>query len=220
MAYSVFGSVDDFLIVAINNLNSEFMDDVIMTITDRWFFIGVVLCTFFYMFHLHKRPKAILYCILLLVAVGCSDFLCASILRPAVQQLRPTNPDNPIHSMLHIVNGYTGGRYGFPSCHAANAFAIAMFSSLCVRRRWFTIVITVWALAECYTRLYLGVHYPSDILFGIAIGCLMAFIVYRLSIIIPRAWQRPAVSAGGQFRISLLGITLPSWQSLREKLTW
>lgn len=118
---------------------------------------------------------------MLIVAVGCTDYLCASIIRPAVQQLRPTNPDNPVSAMLHIVRGYIGGKYGFPSCHAANSFAIAVFSTLWFQRKWMAVVLVAWALLECYTRLYLGVHYPSDIVFGMAIGSLIAYIVYILS---------------------------------------
>ena len=107
--------------------------------------------------------------------------LCASIIRPAVQQLRPTNPDNPVSALLHIVHGYKGGKYGFPSCHAANSFAIAVFSTLWFQRKWMAVVLVAWALLECYTRLYLGVHYPSDIVFGMAIGSLIAYIVYILT---------------------------------------
>lgn len=157
------------------------MDDAVLIVTNFWFFIGVVCCIIVYSLWKEKYPKTIFLCVLLIVAVGCSDFLCASIIRPAVQQLRPTNPDNPVSTMLHIVNGYTGGRYGFPSCHAANAFAIAVLTALWFRKKWIAAVLIGWALLECYTRLYLGVHYPSDIVAGMAVGSLIAGIVFRLS---------------------------------------
>ena len=87
----------------------------------------------------------------------------------------------PSCAMLHIVRGYIGWKYGFPSCHAANSFAIAVFTTLWFRRKWLAALLIGWALLECYTRLYLGVHYPSDIVFGMAIGSLIAYIVYNLS---------------------------------------
>lgn len=181
MPQPLFGTADNNIVVAVNNCHSQFMDDCVLTITNFWFFVAVVICIYAYSFYKERYPRALLFCALLIVTVGCSDFLCASIIRPAVQQLRPTNPGNPIHAMLHIVHGYTGGKYGFPYCHAANSFAIAVFSALWFRRKWMAIVLIAWALLECYTRLYLGVHYPSDIVFGMAIGSLMACIIYILS---------------------------------------
>lgn len=181
MSQPLFGNVDNNIVVVINNCHSPFMDNTILVITDFWFFVGVVCCIISYSIRKDKFPKTILFCALLIVAVGCTDYLCASIIRPAVQQLRPTNPDNPVSAMLHIVHGYIGGKYGFPSCHAANSFAIAVFTTLWFRRKWIAAILICWALLECYTRLYLGVHYPSDIVFGMAIGSLIAYIVYSLS---------------------------------------
>lgn len=181
MSQPLFGNADNNIVVAINNCHSPFMDSAILVITDFWFFVGVVCCIIAYSIRKDKFSKTILFSALLIVAVGCTDYLCAGIIRPAVQQLRPTNPDNPVSAMLHIVHGYIGGKYGFPSCHAANSFAIAVFTTLWFRRKWIAAILMCWALLECYTRLYLGVHYPSDIVFGIAIGSLIACIVYYLS---------------------------------------
>ena len=173
MFQPLFGNADNNIVVAINNCHSPFMDDAILVITDFWFFVGVVCCIIAYSIRKDKFQKTIIFC-----AVGCTDYLCAGIIRPAVQQLRPTNPDNPVSAMLHIVRGYTGGKYGLPSCHAANSFAIAVFTTLWFRTKWIAAILIGWALLECYTRLYLGVHYPSDIVFGMAIGSLIACIIY------------------------------------------
>lgn len=191
MSQPLFGDADNSIVVAINSCHNQFMDSAMLEITDFWFFFGVVCCMFVCSCRLDRYPKALLYCALLLVAVGCSDWLCASVIRPALRQLRPANPDNPVHVMLHIVRGYVGGRYGLPSCHAANSFAIAVFSSLWFRRKWIAVLLTAWALLECYTRLYLGVHYPSDIVCGIAMGSIVAYSVYRLSGLCPaiKTWS-------------------------------
>lgn len=181
MSQPLFGNADNSIVVALNNCHSPFMDCAILTITDFWFFVGVVCCIIAFSVWKDKYPKTILFCALLIVAVGCTDFLCASIIRPAVQQLRPSNPDNPVNTLLHIVNGYRGGIYGFPSCHAANSFAIAVFTALWFRKKWLASTLVGWAILECYTRLYLGVHYPSDIVFGGAIGSLIAYSIYRPS---------------------------------------
>lgn len=181
MFHPLFGNIDNRIVVAINSCHCPFMDNVILITTDFWFFAAVICFLFAYSFHAGNYRRALLFCTLLIAATGYTDFLCAGVIRPLVQQLRPTNPENPVHVMLHIVHGYTGGKYGFPSCHAANSFAIAIFSSLWFRKKWLAFLLILWALSECYTRLYLGVHYPSDIIFGIMAGSIMAWAVYRLS---------------------------------------
>ena len=158
MFQPLFGIADNSIVVAVNNFHSQFMDNAVLIVTDFWFFVAVVCGLFAYSFYDDRYPKALLFC--------------------AIRQLRPSDLANPVHTLLHIVHGYTGGQYGFPSCHAANSFAIAMFASLWFRRRWLTVTLVVWALAECYTRLYLGVHYPSDIVGGTAIGSVVAYSIY------------------------------------------
>lgn len=118
-----------------------------------------------------------------------ADQVSSSLLRPLFERLRPAHPENPISPMVHIVDGYRAGRYGFPSSHAANTFAIATFMSLLFKRTKFTFFMFFWALLNCYSRIYLGVHYPGDLLFGIVIGSLIGWIVYLVSVIVIRNWK-------------------------------
>lgn len=142
MSQPLFGNADNSVVVTINNCHSPFMDNVILIITDFWFFVGVIGCIIGYSIWKDRCSKTILYCAMLIVAVGCTDYLCASVIRPAVQQLRPTNPGNPVYTMLHIVHGYTGGKYGFPSCHVANSFAIAVFTTLWFKKKRIAALLT------------------------------------------------------------------------------
>lgn len=112
------------------------------------------------------------------VAVGLSDFVCSGVLKPLVCRLRPTH--EPAIDPLHLVNGYMGGRYGFCSSHAANTMAVALLFSLLYRHKIATAGIMTWVALNCYSRMYLGVHYPSDILCGLLIGSLLAIPVYRI----------------------------------------
>ena len=112
------------------------------------------------------------------VAVGLSDFLCSGVLKPLVCRLRPTH--EPAIDPLHLVNGYMGGRYGFCSSHAANTMAVALLFSLLYRNKIATAGLMTWVALNCYSRMYLGVHYPSDILCGLLIGSLLAIPVYRV----------------------------------------
>ena len=100
-------------------------------------------------------------------------------LKPLVARLRPThNPE--IADLIHIVNGYRGGLYGFVSSHAANAFAFVIFTSCIIRNRYYVLGITIWALLTAYSRVYLGVHYVGDVVCGAVLGILVGLLVYWL----------------------------------------
>ncbi len=113
---------------------------------------------------------ALCYVAAIALIITFADQMCSSIIRPVVARLRPSNPESPIVDMVYIVNNYRGGSYGSPSCHAANSFGLAMYVVFMFRKRWLSIFIIVWAFCNCYTRVYLGVHYPGDLLVGGIIG--------------------------------------------------
>jgi undecaprenyl-diphosphatase len=83
-----------------------------------------------------------------------------------------------ISSLLHLIDGYKGGKYGFPSCHAANSFGLAFFLVLYFKSRILSIFIMVWAVLVSYSRIYMGVHYPSDIVVGMLVGFAVSTLIY------------------------------------------
>ena len=113
------------------------------------------------------------------VAVGVSDFVSSGIIKPWVCRLRPTH-EPALAGMLHLVNGYTGGLYGFVSSHAANTMACALLFALLYRNKYATVGLMLWVALNCYSRMYLGVHYPADIIGGLAIGAMMATLTYGM----------------------------------------
>lgn len=114
------------------------------------------------------------------VAVGLSDFVSSGIIKPWVCRLRPTH-EPALAGMLHLVNGYTGGMYGFVSSHAANTMACALLFSLLYRNKYATVALMLWVALNSYSRMYLGVHYPGDIIGGLLVGTLIAGLTYAVA---------------------------------------
>lgn len=130
-----------------------------------------------------RRGSSLLRVLIILagfaVAVGVSDFVSSGIIKPWVCRLRPTH-EPELAGLIHLVNGYTGGLYGFVSSHAANTMACALLFALLYRNKYATVGLMLWVALNCYSRMYLGVHYPADIIGGLAIGALMATLTYGM----------------------------------------
>ena len=130
-----------------------------------------------------RRGSSLLRVLIILagfaVAVGVSDFVSSGIIKPWVCRLRPTH-EPELAGLIHLVNGYTGGLYGFVSSHAANTMACALLFAFLYRNKYATVGLMLWVALNCYSRMYLGVHYPADIIGGLAIGALMATLTYGM----------------------------------------
>ena len=110
-------------------------------------------------------------------AVGLADFIASGVLKEWVARPRPTRVPE-LEGVLHLVNGYRSGRFGFVSSHAANTMACALLFSLIWRNKIATVGLMLWVAMNCYSRMYLGVHYPTDILGGLIVGSLVAVVAY------------------------------------------
>ena len=128
---------------------------------------------------LQKVPVCVVMIIVIGVAVGAADFIASGILKDLVARPRPTRVPE-LEGVLHLVNGYRSGQYGFVSSHAANTMACGLLFSLIWRNKIATVCMMLWVAMNCYSRMYLGVHYPSDILGGLMVGVLMAVVAYQV----------------------------------------
>ena len=128
---------------------------------------------------LQKVPACVVMIVAIGLAVGAADFIASGILKDWVARPRPSRVPE-LEGMLHLVNGYKSGQYGFVSSHAANTMAVALLFSLIWRNKIATCGLMLWVAANCYSRMYLGVHYPTDILGGLIVGSLVAVVGYWL----------------------------------------
>ncbi|MDE5786660.1 MAG: phosphatase PAP2 family protein [Duncaniella sp.] len=163
----------DFLLF-LNSFHAPLLDRFIMLFTGRWAWIPMYASLLYVLIRAYNPRRVIIFTLGIAIAILLSDQIVASVLRPIFQRLRPANLENPLSEFVQVVDGYRGGRYGFPSCHGANSFALAVYMSLIIRRPRFVTFIFLWALLNCYTRNYLGVHYPGDIIVGAIIGSSIA----------------------------------------------
>ena len=150
---------------------------------------------------------------MLALTVLVADQVSSGLIKHLVERLRPTH-DPSLENAVHVINGYRGGLYGFVSSHAANFFAVSTLVALVMRHRVVTLGLFTWAVLQCYSRVYLGVHYPGDILGGIVVGVLAGLLVWFLMRWIERRWHIPhglytrvdANIIAGSVAVTILGL--------------
>lgn len=171
------------LFFLLNGSDSQLFDDWMWTVSGRFVWIPLFLVILFLFFFQTPRKQALLVTLFFVLVFVLSDQLSSGICKPFFERFRPSHhPD--FKELVDIVNGYRGGRYGFISGHATNSFGLAVFLSLLFRNRAVTLTTLSWAALNSYTRVYLGVHFVSDILAGMLAGTLLAFLLYRLMMLL------------------------------------
>jgi undecaprenyl-diphosphatase len=148
------------------------------TISGTFIWAPLYLAIMIYLGIKHKR-KALVMLLFIILGVILADRGSVLLFKDVFQRLRPCH-EPVLEGLVHIVKGKCGGMYGFVSSHAANCFYAATISSLLIRKRWFSISIICWAAIISYSRIYLGVHYPGDVICGTIFGAFMGWGVFKL----------------------------------------
>jgi len=171
---------DQQLFLFINSSNSPFFDQVMHAISGKLIWVPLYLTILIFL-GVRYRRKFLVILIFIILAATLSD-QSSVLIKNIVLRLRPCHQPS-LEGIVHLINGECGGLYGFVSSHATNSFDVALLSLLFIKKRWYTISIILWACVIGYSRIYLGVHYPGDVICGSILGAFIGWSMYQLYIL-------------------------------------
>lgn len=180
MDFSKIQDMDMQVLSLFNGSDNIMLDQMVQILTSGLTWIPLYVMLFFVVMRNNETMGQIalvvgsaIFCVLF------ADGLVDGIIKQLAERWRPSN-DPTFKYMVQVVDDIRLKGYSFCSAHAANTMSLAVFFSLLIRSKMLTITLVIWSLINCWTRLYLGVHYPSDILCGMIIGIIVCILVYLL----------------------------------------
>lgn len=167
--------LDRELFLFLNGLGHPYLDQFMIWMSAKLIWIPLYLLIIGFLIKRYRK-NAWIPILLIIAAVGLSDFITSGLMKPLFERLRPCR-DPDLTGLVVNIGGC--GKYGFASSHAANTMALAVFVQL-LYRNGFGLTLIGWSVLVSYSRIYLGVHYPGDILAGMFIGTVFAGSLYFL----------------------------------------
>lgn len=146
-----FIDIDTNIFLYLNSLHNVYWDHFMMMFSGKLIWAPMYAAFLWMVWRCFSWRTALTVTLMGVVLIALADQTCASVIRPCVERLRPSRLENELSDYVHVVNDYRGGLYSFPSCHAANSFAFAVFASLLMRRKVWTVFILLWALLNSYS---------------------------------------------------------------------
>lgn len=179
-------AIDAELLILINSWNSPFLDELMWLLTGKLIWFPLYIFLFYLVYKKTTLRNFIAFVLIGFALVGLADFIATHGFKYNVARYRPSH-NLDLKGILHFYeikagDLYRGGQYGFVSGHATNSTAIALYFGLLLRKYYKNVLglLVTWALIVCYTRMYLGVHYPTDIIGGIILGGTLSILAHFL----------------------------------------
>lgn len=183
--------IDQVLLLTINGWHAPWADSFFWYVSKMLVWIPLYLMMVYAVVHKYRNWRQILVVLTgFALAIVAADQISSGLIKPLVERLRPTH-EPAIKGAVHLVRDYTGGLYGFVSSHAANTMAAGLLFCLLMRKPWITTGMIIWVALNCYSRMYLGVHYPGDILGGLIVGTVVALGVNKMLVKVLPLLERP-----------------------------
>ncbi len=170
---------DTMLLLKLHLAGTEPWDTLMYYATKTWVWTPLFI-SWIYLLWKRYHHRFCRWLALAIFVVAITDMLCGRIIKPLVGRPRPSQEPS-LRAHLHLVRDYTGGLYGFPSNHAANSLALVVILGQALRRQLMWVTGLAWVLLHSYTRVYLGVHYPLDLVGGWLIGALISLLLLYLA---------------------------------------
>ena len=174
-------NIDTELFLFLNGLHTSWLDPIMTFISGKitWAPFYIVLL---YLVIKNYKKQSILLIIGIVLLIFCADQVASGIFKPIFERPRPCH-NEAIKDLVYLPTGHCGGAYGFISSHACNTFALATYLTLLLKKYYKNIawIMFVWATLVAYSRIYMGVHYPGDVIVGAAVGTLIGFILGKIA---------------------------------------
>ncbi|SMO36552.1 undecaprenyl-diphosphatase [Saccharicrinis carchari] len=170
--------LDAQLLLWLNYFHTAFFDKAFWLTSDTLVWVPMYLVLLYAIVKGQKWQSWITVLALIVMVVLC-DRISTDIFKYGFERLRPTH-DEELKDIVKTVFGYRGGKFGFVSSHATNTIGLAVFSSLLFRNTYYTAFMLIWSVLVSYSRIYLGVHFPGDVIGGLLLGALLGYLVYKV----------------------------------------